>query len=280
MYQSRLAFAAAPEDASAPESASASVSASVPAAPHWSGFIGFEGVHTGDGRFISHGALVWEAPLPLLINMEDNTAHGGVVCGRIDFMERQPSGEIYAEGVFDLDSEAGRAAARLVVNKMMRGVSFDLRADAEVQYMDDGINFTRAEVAGAHIVAIPAFKDARMIAVGEFRSRTTSQRQAAARAGHALPDGSFPIEDLHDLRNAIQAIGRASDPVAARAHIKRRAAALGYPDLIPYEWSSGILAFAQVADLLVVPTPEADALAADLARDALAASAKEILHGL
>ena len=50
--------------------------------------------------------------------------------------------------------------------------------------------------------------------------------------------------------------------------------------MIPYEWSSGILAFAQVADLLVVPTPEADALAADLARDALAASAKEILHGM
>lgn len=51
-----------------------------------------------------------------------------------------------------------------------------------------------------------------------------------------MPDGSFPIESKADLKNAIQAIGRAKNPAAAKAHIKRRARALGCADMIPEGW--------------------------------------------
>jgi hypothetical protein len=62
-------------------------------------------------------------------------------------------------------------------------------------------------------------------------------RDAMAKAGEALPDGSFPIKDEDDLKNAIQAYGRASDKEAAKAHIMKRAAELDMEDMIPENWS-------------------------------------------
>lgn len=70
------------------------------------------------------------------------------------------------------------------------------------------------------------------------RARTfnAEQRRKAAGSGAALPDGSFPIQNAQDLRNAIHAIGRAKDPAKAKAHIKKRAASLGLSSLIPDGW--------------------------------------------
>jgi hypothetical protein len=68
------------------------------------------------------------------------------------------------------------------------------------------------------------------------RDFSQSERDAAAKKGHAMPDGSFPIENGQDLRNAIQAIGRAKNPAAAKAHIRKRAAALGMTDMLPEGW--------------------------------------------
>lgn len=65
---------------------------------------------------------------------------------------------------------------------------------------------------------------------------STGQREAAAEKGNALPDGSFPINNKADLRNAIQAFGRAKNPAQAKAHIMRRARALDAADLIPEAW--------------------------------------------
>lgn len=62
-------------------------------------------------------------------------------------------------------------------------------------------------------------------------------RDAMAKAGEALPDGSYPIADEDDLKNAIQAFGRAKDKAKAKAHIMKRAADLGLEDLIPENWS-------------------------------------------
>jgi len=57
-----------------------------------------------------------------------------------------------------------------------------------------------------------------------------------AKGGMAMPDGSYPIKDVADLRNAIQAYGRAKDKEATKAHIIKRAMALGSEDLIPENW--------------------------------------------
>lgn len=68
------------------------------------------------------------------------------------------------------------------------------------------------------------------------RAYSEDARSAMARSGHAMPDGSFPIKDEEDLRNAIQAYGRAKDKNAAKAHIMKRAMKLGKEDLIPMNW--------------------------------------------
>jgi hypothetical protein len=61
----------------------------------------------------------------------------------------------------------------------------------------------------------------------------TEQRKEMAAKGLALPDGSFPIKNLEDLKNAIQAYGRAKDQAKAAKFIAKRAKALGADDLIP-----------------------------------------------
>jgi hypothetical protein len=75
-----------------------------------------------------------------------------------------------------------------------------------------------------------------------FRDYDAAQRRKMAENGTAMPDGSYPIADVEDLRNAIQAIGRASDPDAVKRHIRKRAKALDAENLIPDTWSEEAVA--------------------------------------
>ena len=70
---------------------------------------------------------------------------------------------------------------------------------------------------------------------GKFVSENydTEQRKEMASKGFALADGSFPIANLEDLKNAIMAYGRAKDQAKAAKFIAKRAKALGAEDLIP-----------------------------------------------
>ncbi len=65
---------------------------------------------------------------------------------------------------------------------------------------------------------------------------TSSQRNRLAKTGAAMPDGSFPIRNGEDLDNAIKAVGRASDPAAAKRHIIKRARALQMKGKLPLSW--------------------------------------------
>lgn len=65
------------------------------------------------------------------------------------------------------------------------------------------------------------------------REYSNDQRTDMADKGLALPDGSFPIKDLEDLKNAIQAYGRSKDQTAAAKFIAKRAKELSAEDLIP-----------------------------------------------
>lgn len=68
------------------------------------------------------------------------------------------------------------------------------------------------------------------------RDFTDKERQALADKGHALPDGSFPIETKTDLEDAVHAYGRAKDKAKAKAHIIARAKDLGATDMLPEDW--------------------------------------------
>jgi len=71
----------------------------------------------------------------------------------------------------------------------------------------------------------------------DFKDYSPEQRDKMAKNGEALPDGSFPIHDCADLKNAISAFGRASDKPKAKAHIKKRAKALSCDIDLPEDWS-------------------------------------------
>jgi len=71
----------------------------------------------------------------------------------------------------------------------------------------------------------------------EKRDFTADERQDAADAGQALPDGSYPIKTIADLKNAIQAFGRAKNPAKVKQHIITRARALGAIDQLPEGWN-------------------------------------------
>lgn len=181
----------------------------VPTTARWAGPIGMEDELTGDGRSINGGALVWDIspdnPAPMRFVLEDVGAHqGAVTVGNIESVSRRDGGVIWAEGDFDLASEAGREAYRLVKEKRQNGVSMDLDdvsfevriaselfddiqaimnddGDAEVPQpnadgtitvatinSDDEIMVTTsARVRAATIVAVPAFASARIEVVEE-----------------------------------------------------------------------------------------------------------------
>lgn len=65
---------------------------------------------------------------------------------------------------------------------------------------------------------------------------TPEQRRMLAEKGQALPDGSYPIRNRADLANAVAAFGRAKDKATVKAHIIRRARALGALDALPDAW--------------------------------------------
>lgn len=68
------------------------------------------------------------------------------------------------------------------------------------------------------------------------RTFTGEQRRELARKGLAMPDGGYPIRNVRDLKNAIQAYGRGTNPPAVKKWIKKRAKELDAEDLLPENW--------------------------------------------
>ena len=65
---------------------------------------------------------------------------------------------------------------------------------------------------------------------------TTDQRKQLVMKKEAMPDGSYPIRNASDLKNAIQAYGRSANKPATQAWIKKRAKELNLEDLLPESW--------------------------------------------
>ena len=77
-------------------------------------------------------------------------------------------------------------------------------------------------------------------AITELAKFTEEERAELSEKGFALPDGSYPIRNEEDLKNAIRAYGRAekSKRASVRKHIVKRARALKKQSLIPDNWAN------------------------------------------
>ena len=80
---------------------------------------------------------------------------------------------------------------------------------------------------------------------------TRKERMKLADSKKALPDGSFPIRNASDLRNAIQAYGRSKPGKrgVVRRHIAKMARQLDKKDLIPASWKEASDSESMVASL-------------------------------
>ena len=96
----------------------------------------------------------------------------------------------------------------------------------------------QTDIRANHIALVTTARGGDNLKLGD-REFSQQEREAAAEKGQAMPGGGFPIKSEQDLKNAIRAVGRAKNPAAAKAHIKKRARALGLTKLIPESWGDG-----------------------------------------
>jgi hypothetical protein len=80
---------------------------------------------------------------------------------------------------------------------------------------------------------VPCHDDRRRSEMGDL---DTKERRKLAEEGKALPDGSFPIRNREDLKDAVQSFGRANDKDEAKRWIKKRARELNAEDELPENW--------------------------------------------
>jgi len=105
------------------------------------------------------------------------------------------------------------------------------------------------------------------------------ERSSMADKGQAMPGGGFPIKTVADLKNAIQAIGRAKNPAAAKAHIKKRAAALDQTDLIPDTWKLVVADLEKASDDTWIHDPATLTAVRDSLAQLMQAELDELMKG-
>ena len=75
------------------------------------------------------------------------------------------------------------------------------------------------------------------IAEESRKAYSQDDRDEMAKSGEAMPDGSYPIKNEADLKNATHLVGNGgASKAAVKAHIIKRAKALGLTSLIPDGW--------------------------------------------
>lgn len=124
----------------------------------WSSVLARTGIPTGDGRVLAPGQGTSRAlPLPLSYQQQSGEGHGGsVVVARIETLSFG-DGIVTATGSM-LDAAYGTDVIELIEAGVI-GPSVDLDDIEYVMDADENLVLTRWRIAGATLVAIPAFAD-------------------------------------------------------------------------------------------------------------------------
>jgi hypothetical protein len=128
----------------------------------WHGVLAPEGVWSGDKRMFKSGSLSHRnLPLPLTYQKTSDDGHkGSVTVASIEYVYKDDAGLLHAGGTFMQTDEADEAIG-LIAHFGRYGVSVDAD-DAEFDFDEEneGLAFSKARVAGASLVGIPAFQEA------------------------------------------------------------------------------------------------------------------------
>ena len=115
---------------------------------------------------------------------------------------------------------------------------------------DDGVDYT-VDDPDDEEEPIDDVQKAENLLLGDVIEKaefSEKERKKLAKKKEAMPDGSYPIRNVDDLKNAIQAIGRAKNPDATKRWIKKRAKQLGKEDLLPDTWKAEIPDFQKAVE--------------------------------
>lgn len=163
----------------------------------WHGVLAPEGVFSGDGRMFAHDALTFrDLPLPLTYQKSSDDGHkGSVTVGSIEHIERRDA-MMHASGYFLATPEADEVVG-LLAHFGRYGVSVDAD-DAEMELDEENgkVTFSKARIAAASVVGIPAFDQA-YICLGEPAGSMAASAVVAGRGPGWL---THPVETkrLHD----------------------------------------------------------------------------------
>lgn len=142
-------------------------------------------------------------------------------------------------------------SVKKVENRVLKGFSIGIKAPRVIhdQKAANG-RIIDGQIVEVSLVDRPANPNAQLMLaksvdgelaqVEEFvekREFSTEERENLAESGAALPDGSYPIKTVADLKNALQSFGRAKDKQKVKEHIIRRARALDAVDQLPEDWN-------------------------------------------
>lgn len=226
------AYALAVAEAPAPTTAD-----DLPTTAFWAGPIGTEDEMTGDARIIKPGALRWDAtadnPIPIRYVRSDIGAHDNAeVAGSIHAIERRDGGIIWAEGDFDMGTEAGRAAFVAVRDKRQNGVSMDLDSvsfevhvagelfdDLEAMLTDDGEEPAesdgpeRNEDGTVTVAKVNSDDEVFVTTEGRIRAATIVAIPAFADARIEVVDREAPAEDDEEREEEDDALVAAGGPL-------------------------------------------------------------------
>jgi phage head maturation protease len=184
-------------------------------------------------RISAYNHASWEGALPVgkgTIRVTDNEAvlegqfFMNTTAGRDTFEVVKAMGELqeFSYGFHVTDSEPGEVEGKSV--RIIKGVDV---AEVSPVLLGAGV--------GTRTLAVKQRADdfARI-----KRTFSQDERDDAASSGHAMSDGSYPIENVQDLRNAIRAVGRGGkNHDEIRRHIMSQARRLDATNLIPDNWS-------------------------------------------
>jgi len=81
-----------------------------------------------------------------------------------------------------------------------------------------------------------ALEELELLKGGNKKDFSAKERESLSKEGEAMKDGSFPIRNSQDLKDAVRSVGRAKDEATAKAWIKKRAKELDLEKELPESW--------------------------------------------
>src|SRR5271165_2573347 len=209
-------------------------------------------------------------------------ASGGKSLGAVRAMHGRVAAGKLTDIAFDDDAKRIVIAAKIVDDdewrKVCEGVytGFSQGGRYVKRWPDPDTSLTRytAEPQEISLVDLPCLPDATFDVVKdgvvEKRAFAAQEREKDAKAGVAMPDGSYPITSAKDVENAVMDYNRSGQRPDVKAHIIARAKAIGAESALPDDWTKTTEKSAApiVAPSATEDAPEALAKAAAALADA------------